>query len=289
MRSFKKSGDMAADTSVAVETITTVGGQPPEVGVAHPEADAAAAAGGPAVPAKATPTAVAPRSVSFFVEGEVDQSDIKKPYLSCVQAVGPKSALFNPGTLVLGEIGIAPAPVSPKDPTAKVRVIIGHVRKTFVEWLKYDPSPGAPRPRIFNSAREVAESGLTLAWSGNVQPTAFPRVVCVALIRRPDSCLNDEQFVLLDGDHTYALGMLSFQRTGYAAAKSLITDVTMSLQGDPTKVFYDLQWSRELKGQNLVWCPKLTRVHDEKPSDNLRQRVLGSFGAGDDADFGDSV
>lgn len=212
-------------------------------------------------------TDIAVRSSSGYVEGSIDKSDIKTPFVSCVQSVGPKSVLFTPGTLVLGETQIAAAP-APQQPTAKLRVLFARVTKTYVENLPYNPTPGGPRARIFNTPDAVRAIGGTTEWRGNVAPTFLSKVTCLALVRSP-AALDDGQFSVIDGEHTYAPAFVSFQKTSYSAAKTLLTDLSLSLKGNPTGTFYDLFWSREQRGQNWVWVAKLVRARDEKPSDSL--------------------
>lgn len=202
-----------------------------------------------------------------YLDGDLDKNDVKTPYLSCVQAVGPKSQLFTPGTLLLGDSPIANAP-APQQPTGKLRLLFSRASKTFVENLPYNPTPGAPRPRIFNTQAEVTAVGGVTEWRGNTAPSFMPKLTCLALVRCPDA-LEDTQFSLIAGDKTYAPAFVSFQKTSYSAAKTLLTDLSLSLKGDPTGTFYDVFWAREQRGQNFVWVAKLVRARDEKPSEDL--------------------
>jgi len=287
MKSFVKptKQEMPPQEAISVESTTTVAGEPPVQAQHDPVADTAVAQ----LPSNAQQALqkVYEQSVlsSPFVSGVVSASDIKKPYLSCVQAVGPKSLKFMPGTLVIGDTAITPPPTDPKAPTTTLRVVFGFMAKTFVEWLKYDPAPTAPKPKVFTSPHEVMANGGTLEWRGNIQPSYYPRLTCATIIRCPNGCTDAEPFFLMDGDHTYSPVMISFQRTSYAAAKTLLTDLDMSLEGDPTKTFYDISWSRQPRGGNLVWCPTLTRVRDEVPSEALRAKVRGLTGVSADDGF----
>lgn len=216
-----------------------------------------------------TAVAIAPRH-GAYIEGDLDKSDVKTPYLSCVQSVGPKSLLFTPGTLVLGEVPVTVAPVPPATATGRLRVLFMNAKKVFVENLPYNQTqvPGAPRARIFNTLAEVHAVGGWTEWRGNIAPSFLPKTTCFALIRCPAG-LEDSQFCFIDGTNTYAPGLVSFQKTSYPAAKTLWTDLSLSLKGDPTTTFYDLYWSREQRGPNWVWIAKLIRARDEKPSAEL--------------------
>lgn len=220
--------------------------------------------------APTTTTAVAIPSRSTYVEGDVDKSDIKTPYLSCVQAVGPKSVLFSPGSLVLGEVAITPPPAAPPalQVTGRLRVVFCKVSKTYVENLEYNNSPGAPRPRVLGKREEVIALGGTTEWKNNVRPSWIAKTTSLILVRCPAD-FEDGQFNIIAGDKAYAPAMLSLQKTSYPAAKTLWTDLSLSLKNDPTATFYDLFYVREQKGPNFVWCAKLVRVRDEKPLDTL--------------------
>lgn len=256
------------------------------------DAPAVAESAGPptaaAAPESATPSATQstvaigrPRSVSAYVDGEVTATDLKMPFLACVQAVGPKSVLHTPGTLLLGETAVTTAP-KPQEPTPRLRVLFCKCSKSYVENLPYNPTPGGKRPNIFYRKDEVDAVGGTLEWRGNVGPTYIPKLVSLALVRSPKD-FEDASFNIIDGTgenpETYAPAMISFQKTSYGAAKTLLTDLSLSLANDPTKTFYDLFWVREQKGQNWVWVAKLVRVRDEKPSDTLRAMAIKVAGA----------
>lgn len=239
----------------------------------------------PATAGAANTTLARPINHGNYLDGDLDKSDVKTPYLSCVQAVGPKSLLFTPGTLLLGDSPIAGAP-APQQPTGKLRILFARASKTFVENLPYNPTPGGPRARIFNTQAEVAAVGGVTEWRGNTAPSFMPKLTCLALVRCPDA-LEDSQFSLIAGDKTYAPAFVSFQKTSYSAAKTLLTDLSLSLKGDPTGTFYDVFWAREQRGQNFVWVAKLVRARDEKPSPELTaiaQKLSGGAVSFDETD-----
>ena len=219
---------------------------------------------GTALPARHSP--------SVYVDGEVTTSDLKMPYLSCVHNVGPKSVLFTPGTLVLGEVALTEAP-KPQEPTPRLRVLFAKVNKIYMENLPYTTAPTAARPRIFATEEQVKQAGGTLKYAGNIAPSFIPKATCLALLRAPKNFEDDPQFSIIDNEKVYTPVMISFQKTSYPAAKTLFTDLSLSLRQDPTATFYDLFWVRELKGSNWVWVAKLVRVRDDKPSDALRDQA----------------
>lgn len=243
--------------------------------VQNPAAENPATATAVAEPAPATSTAVArPVDHGRYVTGDIDKSDVRTPFLCCTQAVGPRSLLFTPGQLILGETAITPIPVSavagqPANTTPKIRLLFCKVTKTFVENLPYNPAPGSPRPIVFNTMDEVrAVNGVT-EWSGNTPPSYLKKTTGFVLVRAPEGMGDDGMFSIIAGEQVYAPAMVSFQKTSYGAATTLWTDLTLSLKNDPTTTFYDLNYVREKRGQNWVWCAKLTRVRDEKPSEAL--------------------
>lgn len=223
-------------------------------------------------------TALANYTNSSYYEGETNTSDIKTPYLACVHGVGPKSALFTPGTILLGEATVYPAPSDPKTPTPKLRIMFCRSTKVYVEKLPFNQAPGSPRPRIYRTQAEVIENGGTLEYRGNVAPSFVPKLTASVLVRQPDSN-TDDQFCFTADEKFYAPAMVSFQNSGYSAAKTFLTDMSLSLKNDPTGTFYDIFWSKELKGTNWVYVPKLVRVRDEKPGDAIKaiaNKIAGS-------------
>jgi len=234
------------------------------------EAQAAAAQAEATATATSTKTtALANYTNSSYYEGETSQSDIKTPYLACVHGVGPKSAVFSPGTVLLGEATIFPAPSDPKTPTNRLRIMFCRTTKVYVENLPFNQTPGSPRPRIYRTQAEVLENGGTLEYRGNVAPSFIPKLTASILVRQPENN-NDDQFCFIAGEKAYAPAMVSFQKSGYSAAKTFLTDMSLSLKNDPTGTFYDIFWSKELKGTNWVYVPKLVRVRDEKPTDDIK-------------------
>lgn len=246
--------------------------------------DPTVAAANPAPAETSTAVATAPAQAitipqhGRYVEGDVDKSDIKTPYLSCVQSVGPKSVIFTPGQLILGEVPLTTAP-APQQPTPRLRILFVRVSKTYVENLPYNAAPGSPRPKVFGKLEDVKALGGTTEWHGTTAPTYQPKTTCLALVRCPEG-FEDGQFNIIAGDKAYAPAMVSFQKTSYGAAKTLWTDLSLSLKNDPTKTFYDLFWVREQRGQNWVWVAKLVRVRDEQPPAEI-QGIANKLSGGD--------
>ena len=258
MKSFVKSEPTPVD-GVTVDCVTTVA---------------------PAAETPAPPTAVAVRPGmavtnpgNAMFEGEVDASDIRKPTLTIVHGVGPRSAIFTPGTVVLGDSIVYGPPVPPSAPTKRVRIVFGRVVKDYVQNLPYNEGASMQRPAILKTLKEVQSIGGTTEWNGNTPPTFLKRVSGVVLARCPAECEDDSLFSIIDGEHTYAPALVVFSKTSYPAATTILTDLMMRLKGDPTGAFYDLFWVKEKKGNNIVACAKLDRVNDERPSDVLKARL----------------
>lgn len=249
--------------------------QNPTVAEANPAADTSSTTTAVAEAPPPQQSVIVP-SRSIYVDGEVDRSDIRTPYLSCVQAVGPKSVIFQQGQIVLGENALTDAP-KPKEPTPRLRLLFCRVQKQFIQNLPYNAAPDAPRPQVFRSKKEVDAVGGITEWRGNTPPTYIPKAICLSLVRAPAG-YDDAAFNIIDSDKTYAPAMLVFQKTSYPAAKTLFTDLSLSLKNNPTATFYDVFWVREQKGQNWVWVAKLQRVREEKPSDALVKRATALAG-----------
>lgn len=204
-----------------------------------------------------------------YFEGEMTKEDLRKPFLSIVHNVGPKSAIHQPGTVLLGENTVFKAPGNPQDPTPRLRLIFTKVVKDYVQNLPYDPTPLAPRPQVLRTQEEVFAAGGTLNYVGQTPPSWNRRLITSILVRCPQNCLCEEQFQLISGEHAYTLAATIFQKTSYAAAKTLLSDLATALKGNPLTVFYDLWWVKEKKGQNIVWVAKLALARDEKPDKDV--------------------
>lgn len=213
-------------------------------------------------------------------EGEIRSSDIIKPVLTVVHGVGPRSAVFAPGSVVVGESVVFTPPTRPSDPTRKIRVVFGHLVKTYLQNLPYSDAPGTARPLMFKTMAEVEAVGGVLTWNNNVPPSFIERLSGLVLARCPEGCSDDSVFNIIDGDHTYAPALVAFQKTSYPAAEKLLTDLHFRLKMDPTAAYYDLYWAKEKKGNNWVYCAKLARVQDEVPSESVKQRLAEVCGRG---------
>lgn len=216
---------------------------------------------------------VRPQHSGFF-DGEVSTNDIKKPFLTVVHPVGKKCKVHTPGTVLVGESVVCPPPTKPSEPTGKVRIMFAKVSKIYKQNLKYDPAPGAPRPLIVKTEAEVVAAGGTIHWKTidgkRIPPSWIQCLNGVILVRAPETLKDDGQFSIIGGTNTYACALVSFQKTSYPAAQTVLTDLSFSLEWDGTRTFYDLFWAMEDKGLNSVYVAKLIRVRDEKPSDELR-------------------
>lgn len=106
----------------------------------------------PAVVESKNQLAVAGDLTAFGISGEVSQRDLVVPYLSVVQKSGTKADTFPVGSWVVGENKIA-------DKDQPLRVVAIDVQKRFEEVVEY--GSGAIG-RIFESAKEVREAGLSL-------------------------------------------------------------------------------------------------------------------------------
>src|SRR5215471_9636801 len=84
------------------------------------------------------------------MHGEFSHADVKYPFLSIIQAVGPNSVKFPDagGKLIYGGETLVPKPVP---------MSFWGVTKRYRQNLKWDPH--GPRPQVFDSAAKVLASG----------------------------------------------------------------------------------------------------------------------------------
>lgn len=201
-----------------------------------------------AAPIGATLVATQPPSYKIGgVQGEVDRSDIKMPYVAIVQSVGPLSENFEPGQVVLNKEFVVSEPEAPTNLTAL------NVRVYYVENLPYD---GEKQARIFQTMEEVKAAGLHTEWIGDEKPPASKVAeVLVALESATENPLYPHQF----GGKHYALASWglrsssSFNRAG----KILLTAASYSLKDGLHNGSWQLSTRREKLGKNFVWVPVL--------------------------------
>jgi hypothetical protein len=190
------------------------------------------------------------------VSGEVDQSDIKLPYLNIVQGVGDLSENFTPGQIVLaGEVALTEPPKK-EGKGAIIEMVIVWAKKQFIEKLPYGTDE---RARIFDTEAGVVEAGLHLDWIDNTPPPAGPLLTALILVKKPEDCEEESAYFSLEyGKDVYAPCMWRLQNTAYTrAAKTILTAKAMSRNAALASNRFQLATKREKVGQNWIFTPNL--------------------------------
>ena len=206
--------------------------------------------------------------------GEVDQSDLKIPYLSIAYGVGKLSEKFNPGDLVVGGEHL----IAKK--TERVRIVILTDVKYYKERLNQQDYANGMRPRVFLTKEEVAAAGGTLEWSedetGRIAPTFGPALDMKILIEKPEHLDQSIFGVEIDGK-SYAPAYFSVDKSGYTrVGKEVQTSKSMSLSksgilGGVWELWTETQ---KINGNNTV-VPMIKLV--SRTTDNFRTEVKALF------------
>jgi hypothetical protein len=184
-------------------------------------AEAVIPAGTELVVREEAPLAFVPAAAPAFelgkITGPVDASDIYRPRIELSQSVGPlMEAGFTPGQIVLAkETAIWGEGYDP------LKMTLLASRKQFIEDVPYG---GDQEQRIFNSPQEVKAAGLWTEWHDNTPPPVFPRLTCVALVKKPDFVEDATHFGLEILGDLYAIAEVRWDGAAYSrAAKTVMT------------------------------------------------------------------
>lgn len=205
-----------------------------------------------ATPTESTPnetTTLATPSLSLkigSVQGEVIKSDIVRPTLNIVQAVGPLSEDFEPGQIVLNrELVIA-------EPEAPVTLMVLALNPFYLENVEYG---GEEQARSFQTLEEVKAVGGYIDWINDKKPP-FSRAArgLVAIQRTDENGLYPFQF---DGKH-YSMAEWLIRGVAFTrAGKLLITASQWNLKDGLHNGSWTLSTRREKLGSNWVHVPVL--------------------------------
>lgn len=196
------------------------------------------------------------------ISGEFDKGDLSVPKLNIVQAVGPLSEDFKPGTVLFNKtLTLVPANDDPKEWTPPLEITVLNARKQFQEVKDYDSDE---QGRTVDSMEEVEAAGGWIVWKNDEKPPWRPMLTALCLIRSPSETVA-EQFNIAGPDgHVYELALWVMTGVSYtSAAKQIITASQYSLKNKETgeaelhKGRFHLQVRREKKGANLVYVPRL--------------------------------
>ena len=193
--------------------------------------------------------------------GEFDESDVGFPSLKIVQAVGPASENFTPGSILLNNDEII------GDQNHQVEFIVLYAEKSFEEYVEYGSGVS---PRIFKTRGEVLEADGTTEWRDNQRPSFSPILTTYVAVAKPAGVQSD-LFEYEVGNGAFCVAQWRLKSTAYTSAAKPILNAWRFYCRASGKHLAHIRWSlapkRELRGDNYVWVPRVSRIgkHDEKP------------------------
>lgn len=253
-----------------------------EAEVVSPETTPVAAPSTALVPA--SPTALA-QNDSFFsnegLEGEFDQSDIKIPRFSVVQAVGPLSGElgFIPGQIVYNKetiVGtVVKAPTGGVLGTEKLKITLLRLKKYFMEDLPYGSEE---RPAMFKSSDDARAAGfLPVQDKKKCGPEHkyFKPLIDADILVEGDA--SNVTFPFNYNGTPFAIARWTLQSTAYTVVgKQFATDAGLSLRAGLQTKFYTVSCKKEKVGANWVFVPRvqLTGLNDAAFQQWIKDTVL---------------
>lgn len=229
------------------------------------------------------------------LEGDFNVSDIKIPRVNVVQGVGPLSADWEPGTILFAREAIL-GKAGQKDASKEFDLTIVKVRKEYEENLPFEEMEGAMRVQ---KEEEVYAQGGTLKYGSRidektgkevkVKPTWRPVAQMLLFIRKPDG-LESSLFgheIKSDPDNAfhpweegeYAIAIIGAKGTSYGMLKDATAAYGRLVKQEKPLLYQSWSFSvkRELKGENLVFVPKLrtNRIHSDAFASYVSEQVAG--------------
>lgn len=192
------------------------------------------------------------------VSGEVDSSDIKRPFLQIVHGTSKAADNFPPGSLVLNGDTL----LSHKGETP-VKLTVLYFKKYFLELIPFDSE--GPRPRTFETLAEVKAAGLHTEWIGDKRPPAFPVGDALVAI---ESEKEDPLFPLEFNGKYYSIAMWKLQSSSAfnRAGKMIITAADFGLKDGLHKGSWTLTTRMEKLGPKMTPVPVL-KTGPKNPDD----------------------
>jgi hypothetical protein len=236
----------------------------------------AARGAAPLVPVGQLPAAAAAHKLKamedYGLSGDFTDRDLKLPRINVVQSVGPLSAEWTPGQILLQqEVVLAQAVKT--EPSPELEFTIINIRKSYEEILPYEEMEAAKR---FETEQEVLDAGFRLqGWTDETgkkhKPTARPVARLLVLVKQPKGVAEDlfgtivakEDGVNDEEVGNYTVAMYTAKSTSYGMARTIVTRATALASQKPPlhAAFQRFQYSikREEVGDqgNLVFVPKL--------------------------------
>ena len=213
------------------------------------------------VPASEVPATVAPQTALGGISGEVVDTDYNWPRLNLVQAVGPLSEDWAPGTFLLEKtyplsqavMGDNNQPDHSKATEPVIPITVINCRKEFRENTEYGSDE---MPETVDTLAEVKAREGTIQWVDDEPPSWVP-VVHILLLIEATTQTAVENFPFEFGGKKYALALYTVQKTSYPVFKTLLSATRGRLSGGLHLGGWALYAKREKAGKNMVWKPKL--------------------------------
>jgi hypothetical protein len=166
------------------------------------------------------------------IDGEINRSDIRMPFLNLVHGVGPLSTKgYLPGSIVFNQESLLTSPtqgVMSPDKGVEISVVRG--KKDYFEYINDAQFQAGVRPRHFNTEAEARAAGLFSGKECREDKTRGrfgPALTLQVLVKgRPE-----DGFPIDFEGASYAMAALTLNKSSYyAAATTLITFMDQSKQ-----------------------------------------------------------
>ena len=204
------------------------------------------------------------------VSGEVLDTDYNWPRLNIVQAVGPLSANWAPGTVLYEKSLILASPVvdpatgqvdnsKPSQPGIGITVL--NMRKQYRENLPYGRDE---MPEVVDSVEEVTERDGTLQWVDD-EPPSWVSVAHLLVLVAATNPVVAANFPFEFGGVKYGLALYSVQKTSYGVFKTVNSATRGRLRGGLHLGGWTMHVKREKAGKNFVWKPHFNPAGQHPP------------------------
>tara|TARA_B110000495_G_scaffold183442_1_gene179723 strand:- start:55 stop:780 length:726 start_codon:yes stop_codon:yes gene_type:complete len=201
-----------------------------------------------------TNTSIMPQ-VDDSVKGDFDTSDIRFPYLSLTQGVGPLSELFKKGQVILnGETMLA-------DPGNQIELTVCKIAKHFEENLPYG---GDDIPRIALTKEDVLRMGGVTEWNrdenGNSVPPSWKAIAeAMVCIKQPEGA-PDEAFPYPFQKDNYTFAVWKIKGVAYRrAAVEIFSAATLYYRAGLRTGSFLMNSEKQVFGQNTVYVPRVVK------------------------------
>jgi len=207
----------------------------------------------------------------------VSIQDLQLPRLQVTYGVGPLSALFNPGDLILGGEDLL---VTKGESITFIPLIVTKYWKEYMSKEKLDMKL---MPRTFLTKDEVHADGGTTEWVGTgdtkVGPTFSEAIDIKMLIAQPEDTECGMFGIQLEGDDKlYAPAVFSMDKTAYKrAGRGFLTACSITLGNNLLSGRFELSAASKVVNNNNTVVPtiKITPKRNEAVTQKSIQTLFG--------------